>query len=82
MPTSSYEGFDVYVENADGSRTPLASQTVKVYDVTNNANLSNLTTDGVGHITGGTLSVDAGTVVRFRVENYLGLSGAIEQTTT
>ena len=82
MPTSSYEGFDVYVENADGSRTPLASQTVKVYDVTNNANLSNLTTDGIGHIASGTLSVDAGTVVRFRVENYLGLSGAIEQTTT
>ena len=82
MP-SDYEGFDVYVQNADGSRTPLASQTVKVYDVTNNDDLSDLTTDSVGHIAGGTFaSVAVGTVVRFRVENYLGLSGAIEQTTT
>lgn len=69
MP-SNYVAFDVYKRP-----TPLSNQwvlvpgaTVKVRDITNSANLSDLMADGAGHVAGGTLAVAVGTLIRFRYE--------------
>lgn len=81
--TSNFTGFDLTVDNDDGSASPVPSQTVKVRDVTNGDDLPDLTTDGDGHVDGGTLEVDVGTFIRFRVENDgFGRSGYEEQVTT
>lgn len=82
MPTSTYEGFDVTYRDPAGVLQPVPSVTIKVYDATHVASLSDLTADVAGHVAAGTLSVDAGTVVRFRVESYLGMAGVLEQVTT
>ena len=61
---------------------PLTDTTVKVFDASNLVDLDDVVSDSEGVVAGGSLDVDAGTVVRFRVENYLGLAMSIEQVTT
>ena len=82
MPSSAYTAFDVLIDNNNGTTTPVANQTIKVRDVTNSANLPDLLSDVNGHVPSGTFNVAAGTQVRFRVENYQGMSGFAEQLTT
>lgn len=83
MPSSNYEQFDVKVWDASGVHTPLANYTLKVYDATNLVDLADMDTDSNGVIAAGTLSgIDIGTRIRWRVENYLGMTAYYEQITT
>ncbi|MEO7509331.1 MAG: hypothetical protein ABIZ95_18945 [Pyrinomonadaceae bacterium] len=82
MPSSNYEPFDVNYYDSAGQAVPIADATVEVYDATNSVDLDPITADSNGVVGAGTVAVDAGTVVRFRVEGYLGAAGALEQTTT
>ncbi len=82
MPISSYPAFDIVTEALDGTRTPVPLQTVKVRDVTNAANLSDLASDANGHLPAGTLSVAAGTTIRFSSDLGDGQKGFAEIVTT
>ena len=79
---SNFQQFDLSYRGSAGVPTPLAGTTVKVFDATNLTDLDDLMSNDEGVVEGGTLPVDAGTVVRFRVENYLGLAMSLEQVTT
>lgn len=65
---SNYPAFEVKIDNDDGSFTPVPLQTVKVRDVTNSTNLTDVASDANGIVAAGTLSVDVGTLIRFTVE--------------
>jgi hypothetical protein len=67
MP-SSYLGFDVVIDNDDGTFTAVGSQAVLVYDVTNEVALDPTASDTFGHVPGASVAVDAGTRLRFSVE--------------
>jgi hypothetical protein len=67
MP-SAYVAFELLTDNDDGTFTPVPSQTVKVRDVTNNANLADTASDANGTVPGATVAVAAGTRLRFSVE--------------
>jgi len=79
---SDYTGFEVKVDNDDGTVTMLPLETVKVYDVTNEEELDDLTSDAEGLIAPGSLDVDAGTLIRFSVQRVDGISGYADQLTT
>lgn len=81
MP-SNYPTIDVFFVESDGARTAAASTTVKVRNTATNTDIATLTTDSNGHIAAGTLSVAAGTLVRFRVENYQGRAHSVDVVTT
>lgn len=82
MP-SDYEAFYVMEEDENGIRSAVgAGVDVEVHDLDLDANITTLTTDSEGLIAAGTLAVDAGTRVSFRVENYSGLSNSTIQITT
>lgn len=86
MP-SNYSGFEVGYDKEDGvAPTKFASQVVKVRDVTNGADLADLTADGNGTVAAGTLSVAVGTTIRFYFQvtsgTYKGVSGFKEIVTT
>ena len=81
-PTSHYVQFDVTAWQTNGSKTALPSWTVKVWDATNAVALDDLESDGDGVVVAGTLPVAAGTTIWFRVENYQGMAGMLEQITT
>lgn len=78
---STFISFDILKDNNDGTVTPVANQTIKVYDVTNGVALDDLTSDAFGVVAGGSLDVDAGTLVRFSVTRADGLNGCAEQET-
>jgi hypothetical protein len=89
MP-STYPGFDVKT-NVSGTDYPVASETVKVYDITGAdpttgvgaTALPDLATDSSGHVAGGTLSIAAGRTVRFSVRRAVdGLTRSWVQVTT
>lgn len=88
MP-SNYTGFDVKLTVA-GVDYPIASTTVKVYDLTGSdpttgtgaTALSDLATDGSGHVASGTLPIAAGRTVRFSVRRADGLTRSFTQVTT
>jgi len=82
MPSSSYGGFDVLIDNDDGTTTPVASHPVHIYDVTNGVALADVASDGVGHVTTGMLAVAGGTTVRFWVDLGNGRVGFNEVVTT
>jgi hypothetical protein len=82
MPTSSYSAFDVMTESDAGVKTPVALQTIKVRDVTNATDLSDLQSDANGHVAGGTESVAAGTTLRFSADLGHGQAGFLEKVTT
>lgn len=81
MPSSGYSGFDVLIDNDDGTVTPVASAMVHVYDATNGVELTDVATDGVGHVATGTLAVTVGTSVRFWVDLGNGQVGFNEMVT-
>lgn len=82
MPTSNYSGFDTLIDNGDGTVTPVANQTVNFYDVTADAAIATTTTsDAQGHVAGGTLNINAGTVIRYWYVTSKGIC-AFEETTT
>jgi len=87
---SSYAGFEVKVA-VEGVEYPVASTTVKVYDIEDSdptdgsgaIALSDLTTDGSGHVAAGTLAIAAGRLVRFSVRRASdGLCRSYTQVTT
>lgn len=89
MP-SNYTGFEVKVSVA-GIEYPVASETVLVFDIedadptdgTGAIALSDLSTDGAGHVASGTLPIAAGRRVRFTVVRAAdGLSRSFTQLTT
>ncbi len=82
MLTSHYKQFDMTYRGATGAFVPLPNITVKVFDASNHVDLPDLVTDENGIVAAGTLDVPAGTVVRFRVENYFGMARHITQVTT
>lgn len=82
MPTSTYSGFDLLVDNGDGTVTPVANQTVNFYNVTADAAVATTaTSDGQGHVASGSLNINAGTVVRYWFVTTKGIC-AFEETTT
>ena len=82
MPSSSYGGFDVLIDNDDGTTTPVVGHSVHVYDVTNSVALTDVASDVSGHVATGTLAVTVGTTVRFWVDLGNGRVGFNEVVTT
>lgn len=78
---SSYPSFEVLTDNDDGTFTPVASTTVKVYDVTNAAALADTASDANGTVPGASVAVAVGTRLRFSVRLANGLAGCAEQVT-
>jgi hypothetical protein len=79
---SNYPGFEVKIDNDDGTTTLLPLQTIKVYDVTNSAALSDIASDANGLVAPGSLTVDAGTRIRFSFSRTDGICGFSEVVTT
>ncbi len=79
--SSTYVGFDVKIRNADRTETPVPFATVKIYDGVSLAELDEVTADENGFVATGLVFVEVGTLVRFRVEGHLGMSGYAEQIT-
>lgn len=66
------------LDNGDGTTTPLASITIKVWDVTGAADVATITTDAHGYFPATSVSRAAGAVYRLRCENYQGRTGYVE----
>lgn len=81
MP-SDYAAFEVYIDNDDGTVTPVGGQTVKVFNVTGNAALADTASDVNGTVPGATVAVNPGTLLRFSVQRADGLCGFAEVLTT
>ncbi len=81
MP-SNYDEFSVLIEANSGVINQAPSVAVKVYNADTSTEITTLNADINGHIASGTLNVEPGTRVRFRVENYQGLAGSMTQITT
>ena len=83
MP-SDYKAFRLVYNDENGRLQAFPSVSVKVRTSDDDyaADLTTLTTNSDGEIAAGTLAVDAGTRVRFRVENYQGLAASLTQVTT
>jgi hypothetical protein len=79
---SAYAAFDVKTQALDGTSAPVPLQTIKVYDVTHAAALSDLTTDANGHVAAGTVAPAAGTVIRLSFLMIDGRCGYSEIVTT
>jgi hypothetical protein len=79
---SNYGSFEVLIDNDDGTTTPVVSQPIGVYDVTNDVALDDIGSDANGHVDEGTLDVDPGTTVRFHAELANGQCGYKEEVTT
>jgi len=75
---STYPAFDVKIDNDDGTTTPCPLQVVHVYDVTNGAALADVTADAAGVVAAGSLSVAAGTLIRFSFARADGICGYSE----
>jgi hypothetical protein len=78
---SNYAAFDVLIDNDDGTTTPVAGETIGVYDVTNDAPLADTASDADGHVPGDTVAVDAGTELRFSFSRANGICGFSEVLT-
>lgn len=79
---SNYSGFDVLVDNNDGTITSVVNTTVHVFDVTHNAALADIVSDANGHVAAGGLAVAIGTLIRFWVNLGNGKVSYAEQVTT
>lgn len=93
---SNYGSFPVNYSFRPGHIIAMPGATVKVYvaddpaaDILSGASngldgstIATLTADIDGMIAAGTLPVDAGTLVRFRVENYFGIAWSKHEVTT
>jgi hypothetical protein len=81
MP-SDYAAFDVSIDNDDGTTTPVASETIDVYDVTHAGALTATASDANGHVAGATVAVAAGTKLRFSFSRANGICGYSEVLTS
>jgi hypothetical protein len=82
MP-SDYQGITVTFETEPGVlANPGAGVDVIIYDVDTATDLDTVTTDSNGQILAGTVSVAAGSHIRFRVENFQGMAFSVDQITT
>lgn len=83
MP-SNYPAIDLVFIESNGARTPVASATVKGWNVPASSDLGTIgTTNSEGVLPAGTLSsVAVGTLVRFRVENHQGRAASVDVVTT
>lgn len=79
---SDYSGFEVKIDNDDGTMTMLPLQTIQVYDVTNEESLDDIASDADGLVEAGSLDVDAGTLIRFSFTRGDGICGYAEVFTT
>ena len=70
------------LRDENGVLVAVASTDVVIYDVAGAADLAVVTTDANGLIPAGSVAVDAGSRIRFRVENYFGMAGSVTQITT
>lgn len=78
---SNYNGFDVKIRHTDLTEELVPGATIKIYDATNLAELIEVVADVDGWVAPGTVDVPAGTVLRFRLENHLGMCGYFEDIT-
>jgi hypothetical protein len=81
MPSSTFTGFDVVIDNDDGTITPVPTATVHGYDVTHSAALADVVSDSGGHVASQTLAVAVGTVVRYHHTTSDGRAGYCEGVT-
>ncbi len=82
MP-SNYATTQVVIDNHNGTVTVVAGAAVKAWNVDAATDLGAVAnTDSQGFIPAGTLNVNVGTKIRFRVENYQGRAAFTEFTTT
>lgn len=65
MSANYYKSFDVILIDSAGAVTPLASDSLDVWDVTTASSLGTVSTDANGVVTEGTLSGDAGDIIEF-----------------
>lgn len=79
---SNYPGFEVKIDDDNGSTTLLPLQTVKVYDVTNSTALADIASDANGLVAPGSLAVAVGTRIRFSFSRADGICGFSEVLTT
>jgi hypothetical protein len=78
---STYNAFNIVIDNNDGTVSAVPSQAVQVYDVTNEVALADTASDEFGVVPGASVAVDAGTLLRFSVTRADGLNGCAEQET-
>ncbi|HEY8562789.1 MAG TPA: hypothetical protein VIL74_20595 [Pyrinomonadaceae bacterium] len=81
MP-SNYEQFYVKKSNEYGVQTVMPGVDVIIRDVNTDTDLVTVQTDSNGLVAAGSVSVAAGSRIRFRVENEQGLAGSVTQVTT
>jgi hypothetical protein len=86
---SNYAAFEVKIDNDDGTTTMCPLQTVRVFDVTNQAALANVVSDASGIVAAGTVTPGPGTLLRFSfIRDYaagdpdVGVCGYAEVFTT
>ena len=79
---SNYEQFYLNIIDEFGVIETLAGVDVIIYDVDTASDIDTVTSDSNGLIAAGSVSVDPGSRIRFRVENYNGLAASITQETT
>jgi hypothetical protein len=80
--SSNYDGFDVRKRNGDGTLSPVPGATLQIYNADSGIEIGTVVTDEFGFVAPGTVSPEAGTRLRFRVENFEGLAGSITKLTT
>jgi hypothetical protein len=79
---SDYAAFDCVIDNDDGTTTPIESETIHVYDATNDVALTDTASDADGHVAGATVAVAVGTLLRFSFSRSNGICGYAEVLTT
>lgn len=79
---STIEAFDCHFISARGEKTSLAGQTVTIYHVEGEADLTTAVIDSDSQFPETSVSPSAGATVRIRIENDgQGRAGYIERTT-
>ncbi len=73
IPTTPLE-----LDNGDGTTTPLASISVKVWSVAGAADVATVSTDANGNFPATGVTGAVGSTYRLRVENYQGRAGYYE----
>ncbi|HEX3560359.1 MAG TPA: hypothetical protein VHU19_14220 [Pyrinomonadaceae bacterium] len=79
---STYAAFELVIDNNDGTFTPVASQTVHVYDVTHSTALADTASDANGTVPAASVAVAVGTLLRFSFLLANGICGFAENATT
>ena len=80
MP-SNIQSFPVELDNGNGTTTRIASTNCKVWNVAGAADIATVATDANGIFPTTNVNLNAGSVVRIRIESYQGRAGYIETVT-